>query len=378
MTQEQMTARCWAEIDLDIVRDNYRSARAMSGGALLIPVLKADAYGLGAAKVAKVLKAEGAGLFAVAEYLEAEEILDAAGADVLVMGVVPDAFLESAVMRGIVATLVDLRQARLLNETAARCRKPARAHIKLDTGLHRLGFSPEEAVSAAREIIMMPHVRIEGLFTHLALRSRTQDDLQIARLVSVADALRAEGLDYGMLHALDSIGMCLYPEYRFDAVRAGTWLYGAWHPSFPPDGCRLAVRLRARIVQVRTVPAGECLGYDSEHPLARDSVIATVACGYYDGIPRANACGCAVVRGARAPIAGLVMMDQMTLDVTGIPGVRPGDAATLYGDGISLLEASKWYGVNRNELIVRLSRRVKRVYAGGREEIPGALPLDLA
>ena len=364
MTPEQLTARCWVEIDLNVVRDNYHSARAMSGDALVIPVLKADAYGLGAAKIAQVLKAEGADFFAVAEYLEAEEIQDAAGVDVLVMGLTPDVFLESAVARGIAVTLADLRQARLLNETAARLGKTARAHIKLDTGLHRLGFSPEEAVSAAREIIGMAGVRVEGLFTHLALRSRELDDLQIARLTSVADALRAENLDFGMLHALDSIGMCLYPEYRFDAVRSGTWLYGAWHPSFPPDLCRLAARLCARITQMRTVPAGECLGYDSEHPLARDSVIATVACGYYDGIPRANASGFAVVRGVRAPIAGLVMMDQMTLDVTDVPGVKPGDAVTLYGDGISLLEASKWYGVNRNELIVRLSRRVKRVYVG--------------
>lgn len=359
-----MTARCWAEIDLNIVRENYRAACALCGDALLIPVLKADAYGLGAARIARVLKAEGANLFAVAEYLEAEEVQDAAGADVLVMGITPDAFLEAAVARGIAVTLADLPQARLLNGVAARLGRPARAHIKLDTGLHRLGFSPNEAVFAAREIISMPHVRVEGLFTHLALRARASDDLQIARLTAVADALRAEGLSFGMLHALDSIGMCLYPEYRFDAVRSGTWLYGAWHPSFPPDGCKLAARLRARITQVRSVAAGECLGYDSEHPLARNSVIATVACGYYDGIPRANACGYAVVRGVRAPITGLVMMDQMTLDVTDVPGVKPGDAATFYGDGISLLEASKWYGVNRNELIVRLSRRVRRVYVG--------------
>ncbi len=364
MTQEQMTARCWVEVDLDIIRDNYHRARKMSGDALVIPVLKADAYGLGAAKIAPVLKAEGARFFAVAEYLEAVEVQDAAGVDVLVMGLTPDVFLEDAAAREIVVTLVDLRQARLLNEIAARLQKTARVHIKLDTGLHRLGFAPEEAVCAVREISGMAHVRIEGLFTHLALRDRASDDLQVARLAAVASALREEYIDFGMLHALDSIGMCLYPAYRFDAVRSGTWLYGAWHPSFPPDGCRLAARFRARITQVRRVTAGECLGYDADHPLARDSVIATVACGYYDGIPRANACGYAVVHGVRAPIVGLVMMDQMTVDVTDAPNVRAGDAVTFYGDGISLLEASKWYGVNRNELIVRLSRRVRRVYIG--------------
>ena len=365
MTHEQMTARCWAEIDLGVIRRNYKTACALCEGARVIPVVKADAYGCGAARVARALADAGANLFAVAEYLEAEEVQDASGASVLVMGATPDAFLESAVVRGIVVTLFDLRGARLLSQCAAKAHATARAQIKLDTGLHRLGLSPGEAVPAIREMLRLPNLRVEGLYTHLALRNRASDDLQIARLTSVADELRAEGLDFGMLHALDSIGMAQYPEYRFDAVRAGAWIYGSFHKSFrDPALCPLAVTLRARITQVRPVPRGECLGYDDSHPLSRDSVIATVACGYYDGIPRANACGYAVMRGVRAPIAGLVMMDQLTLDVTGIPGVAPGDAVTLLGEGISLPEAASWYGVNRNELIVRLSRRVQRVYVG--------------
>lgn len=363
MTQDKRTARCWAEIDLDLIRHNYKTACAQSGKAKVIPVLKANAYGLGAVKIAQALCGVGADSFAVAAYEEAAEIKAVTDADVLVMGLTPDVFFPEAVETGVVVTLSDLRQARLLNDMAARVHKTARAQIKLDTGLHRLGFSPEEAVFAARQIIQMDNVRVEGMFTHLALRNREADDAQIARLLSVADALRKDGLDFGMLHALDSIGMVLYPAYRFDAVRTGVWIYGSQHRLFPDWSlCPLVVRFRARITQIRSVKAGACLGYDDAHPLARDSVIATVSCGYYDGLPRANASGYAVVRGVRAPIAGLVMMDQLTLDVTDVPGVSAGDAVTFYGDGISLLEASGWYGCNRNELITRLSRRVIRIY----------------
>ena len=132
------------------------------------------------------------------------------------------------------------------------------------------------------------------------------------------------------------------------------------------------MRVRARIAQLRWVKAGQCLGYDDEHPLKRDSLIATITCGYYDGMPRACARGYAVVRGVRAPVAGLVMMDQMTLDVTDVPGVTRGDAVTFLGDGISLLEASGWYGWNRNEMIARMSRRVPRVYSdSGKDRIRG-------
>lgn len=360
---EQLTARCWAEIDLDLVRHNYHTACRECPGARVIPVLKADAYGLGAAKVAKALTEAGVTLFAVAEYLEAVEVRQQSGQDVLVMGYTHPAFYEDAVEKGIVLTMPDLESARLLNEAAEKRGKTARIHVKVDTGLHRLGFDPETAVGAISEIAAMPFLRIEGLFTHLALRGEESDEKQMAYLLGIAGELRRRNVDYGMLHALDSIGMLLYPQYRLDAVRAGAWIYGSANRHFPhPERCPLPVKVCARIAQVRKVAKGECLGYDDEHPLPRDSVIATVACGYYDGIPRANNKGFAVVRGQRVPIAGLVMMDQMTLDVTDVPGAQAGDAVTFLGDGISLLEASQWYGWNRNELIARMSRRVQKIY----------------
>jgi len=192
-------------------------------------------------------------------------------------------------------------------------------------------------------------------------------DAQIARLEAVASALRAEGRTFGLLHACDSIGMVRYPNYRFDAVRTGAWLYGVVPSRYPnPDqACRLPVRFMTRVAQVRQVRAGEYLGYDEEHPLARDRVIATLSAGYADGYPRVNSAGEVEVRGRRAPIAGLLCMDQMMVDVTEIPGVEAGDPVTLLGDGISLEQYSAWTGCHRNELLSRIGRRVPRVYTRG-------------
>ena len=365
MTYEQLTARCWAEIDVDMVRHNYLTACEECADTLVIPVLKADAYGLGAAKMAPALWEAGCDLMAVAEYGEAEEIKDACPqADVFVMGYTHPALFEEALKRGVILTIQDTDAAEKLNAAAKNMNVTARVHIKLDTGLHRLGFAPDTAAESIAQIAKLENIRIEGIFTHLALRGRESDDMQLAKFDTVTQKLDDMGVKYGMKHALDSIGMLLYPERRMDAVRAGAWVFGSANRHFPnPEKCPLPMRLCARVTRVEKIAAGECLGYDDDHPLTRDSVIATVGCGYYDGVPRVCSKGYVVINGRRAPIAGLVMMDQLTVDVTDVPGVKQGDIVTFFGDGISLLEASGWYSWNRNELMARMSRRVKKIYA---------------
>lgn len=370
MDLAQATARCWLEVDLGAVEANYDSARRICGrGVRVIPVMKANAYGLGAAKLSRVLARRGAALFAVAELNEALELKAACGADALVLGMVAPGQMDEAIREGVVVTAYSVEAARALNDRAAMIGVPARAHIKLDTGLHRLGLDMDGAAKAALSICRMPWLRVEGLFTHLALRERAADEAQIARLLAVADALRGANADFGLLHACDSIGMVRYPQYRFDAVRCGAWLYGVVPSRYPnADGeCRLPVRLAAHVAQVRRVAAGEYLGYDEEHPLARDSVIATLTAGYADGFPRLNSVGAVAIRGRRAPVAGLVCMDQMTVDVTDIPGVRPGDEAALLGGGIGIDECAAWARANRNQLLSGIGRRVPRVYLRGGE-----------
>ena len=367
MDYRQATARCWAEIDLDIVASNYRAARRICGEAVqIIPVLKANAYGLGAARLSRLLSEEGATLFAVAELGEALEVRNACGRDALVLGMLSPEQMEAALAAGVIATVYDGDQAARLSDMAIKMNKPARVHIKVDTGLHRLGFDADDLSDITR-VFDLPGLRVEGLYTHLALRDAEGDARQIARFEAVANALRERHLNFGLLHAGDSIGMVRHPGYRYGAVRTGAWLYGVVPSGYPNSDhlCRLPVRFMARVAQIHWVGQGEYIGYDEDHPLARDRRIATLSAGYADGYPRVNNVGEAVIRGHRAPIMGLLCMDQMMVDVTDIPGVKPGDAVTLLGDGISLEQYSAWTGCHRNELLCRIGRRVPRIYLRG-------------
>ena len=364
-------SRCWVEIDLDVVESNYRSARALCGRDVqVIPVLKANAYGLGAAELSRLLFGLGARLFAVAELGEALEIRQACGGDALVLGMIAPGQMETAVREGVIVTVYDIDQARQLDAAATRVGKKARAHVKLDTGLHRLGFDVDR-IDDIDAVFELPRIQVEGLFTHLALREDSADAVQIGRFLRVAKALRERGRDCGLLHACDSIGMVRHPQWRFDAVRIGAWLYGVVPSRYPNANgeCRMPVRFKTRVVQVRNVAKGEYLGYDETHPLDRDRVIATLSAGYADGYPRVNNTGEVCVRGRRAPIAGLLCMDQMTVDVTGIPGVCSGDEVTLLGEGITLEQYSAWTGAHRNEALTRIGRRVPRVYIRGGEAV---------
>ena len=174
------------------------------------------------------------------------------------------------------------------------------------------------------------------------------------------------GLPTGLVHALDSIGMVRYPDEQMDAVRTGAWLYGVYPRGYAhPEESRLALTVKARVAQLHRVAAGECLGYDETHPLSRDSLIATISAGYIDGFPRLNGAGSVEIRGRRAPVAGLVCMDQMMADVTDIPGVAEGDEVILLGGGIGVDEYAAVAGLNRNESLARTGRRVPRVYVDG-------------
>lgn len=363
MTLDEARARCWAEVDIARLKENYHNALKHLTSAQLIAVLKADAYGLGAKKVAETLYGEGQRFFAVASYNEAEELY-ALGLDidVLVLGLMGDSQLDRAIEQGIVLTVFSGAYAGRVIAAARRAGKRARAHIKVETGLHRLGLMPEEVEGVAEMMEKSGVVSIEGLFTHLALRGYENDQRQFARLRFAKEALEKRGLSV-MTHALDSIGMVRYPEEQMDAVRTGAWLYGVYPRGYAhPEESQLTMTVKARVAQLHTVSAGECLGYDEDNPLSRDSVIATISAGYIDGFPRLNSIGSVEIRGRRAPVAGLVCMDQMMADVTDIPGVQEGDEVILLGGSIGVDEYASAAHLNRNESLARTGRRVPRVY----------------
>lgn len=369
MTYDEAVSRCWLEVDLDAIRENYLSAAALLGAKRTpIPVLKADAYGMGAAEVGRLLHREGARLFAVATGDEAERLMRQLpdGAKVLTLGLVGQAQMARLIAAGMPLTLYSEKQGRAIVQAAAALGRQAEAHVKVDTGLHRLGLDPETAAEIVAEIHSSGRVRIAGLFTHLGIHSAEMDREQTAKLRMVRDRLRGYGIEIPMLHAVDSIGMARYPEDHMDAARVGAWLFGVTpYDCERPELCRNVARFKARVSQVRAVKKGELVGYDDDHPLPADRVIATVSAGYADGFPRLAHGQAIEVRGERAQVLGLVCMDQLMADVTGIPGVEEGDEVVLVGGLIGLDEYARMGRLNRNEAWARIGKRVPRVYFEG-------------
>ncbi len=362
---EEAISRCWAEVDLTRLVLNYKNALAhLKKGTQLICVLKADAYGLGAPMVAKRLYKEGARIFAAASFNEAEQIYNTVPeSDVLVLGLMGEMQLIRAIGMGMLITVFSEKYAQTVIRAAQRIGRKARVHAKIETGLNRIGLLPESAAEQIQKMMNSGWIQLEGLFTHLALRDKDSDRRQIDLLKGVRDELKERGISVPMTHALDSIGMVRYPEDHMDAVRTGAWLYGVYPRRYAhPEESQLALTVKCRIAQIHSVKAGECLGYDETHPVKRDSVIATLSAGYIDGYPRQNSKGEVEICGKRAPIVGLVCMDQMMVDITDIPEAQEGDEVILLGGSIGVDEYAEWANLNRNESLARTGKRVPRVY----------------
>ncbi len=355
-------ARCWAEISQTGLIRNYREAESLlKPGVRLICVLKADAYGLGAVPVARMLWAAGARFFSVACFSEAQELIRAIpDAFVLVMGVTAPCELEEAIQRKVRLTAQSAEELQRISETACRLKRTAFVHVKLDTGLHRLGFTD---LSGLLPVLSLPSIEYEGLYSHLALRGPAQTESQCALFRAQAETLKAAGHTFPMVHLLDSIGLVRRPEDQYTHVRAGAFLYGNVPPDYAHfDRRQATVRLCARVTRVAVVPAGEGVGY-GEDPLPRDTLVATLSSGYVDGYPRLlSKSGQVEIHGRRAHVLGRICMDQMMVDVSDIPDVRPGDIAVLLGDGISLNEFAAWADMNRNEVTCMIGKRVPRIY----------------
>lgn len=362
MNLEEAASRCWLEVDLDALRRNYRSAAAQMAGSMVIPVLKANAYGMGAVEVARALKAEGARLFAVATADEAMQLLEHVdGIETLCLGLVGPESMARLIARGMPLTLYSPAQGAQIARTAERLGCVARVHVKVDTGLHRLGLESETAAETLSALCATGRIRPVGLYTHLAIHSPEADRIQVEALLSVREALAARGISIPLCHAVDSIGMARYPDLHLDAARTGAWLFGV-SPRNAPVPCENIARFRARVSQLRRVAAGALIGYDDDAPLTRDTLVATVSAGYIDGTPRRGNGWQVEVRGARANVLGIACMDQLMIDVTDVPGVCDGDVVTFVGGAIGVEEYARMGALNHNEAWARIGRRVPRIY----------------
>jgi alanine racemase len=366
-----------AEIDLSAIRDNLRAIRSLIGPAVeIIATVKADAYGHGAVPVARTLAAEGVKRFGVALVEEGVALREAGiPGEILVLGAVLPEQAPEIAERGFEMALSDIPFARRLDEVSRRQGgRPTGVHVKLDTGLGRLGFPAERALEAFRELAGLRGLRLLGAMTHFASADEADAGAaftrgQMAAFLKIREAAAAAGIRPPLWHAAGSAGILLHPDSHLDAVRPGIALYGGVPAAQLPPSTKLrqAMTLKTRILLVRDFPAGATLGYGRTFRTARPSRIASLPIGYADGFSRANSNkGQALVRGRRAPIVGRVSMDIVMLDVTDIPGAATGDEVVLYGRQgeaeISIVEAARTAGTISYELMTALTARVPRVY----------------
>ncbi len=362
VSYERATSRAWLEVSEDALLANYREMQSLcKPDTTMICVLKADAYGYGAQPIGRMLYRAGVRHFSAAcmeEALELKSVLPDAW--ILNMGVTPDVWLETAIRKGIRLTAGSLENARKIYEAAERLKIRAAVHIKIDSGLHRLGFLHEQADQALQ---YSEWIDFEGLYSHLALRSDEQSREQYQRFCAAADVFLKKGHSFRMLHLLDSIGLVKYRDWQMNAVRIGAALYGNMPPAYEHFERRRAVgRFCARITRIETIPAGEGIGY-GDMPLQLDTRVATLAVGYVDGYAKSlSHAGEVEIHGKRARVLGLVCMDQMMADVSAIPEALPNDIAVLLGDGITLNEFADRGDLNRNEATAMIGRRVPRIY----------------
>jgi alanine racemase len=374
----------WAEVDLARIRANVAALVRVVAPSALCAVVKADGYGHGAVPVARAALDGGAQWLAVALVEEGVELRRAGiEAPVLVLSQPPTAAWGDVVEHRLVPTVDTLAGAsalaerlRVMTEVALPPGSEPRdvgwpVHVKVDTGMHRVGASPDEVAALVAAVSESPELGFHGLWTHLAV-SESDDsfnDVQLERLEQVRRQLEAGGLVPGLVHAANSGGALLHPAGRLDLVRCGIAVYGyPPAPGLAPDvGLAPALSLVAHVSHVSRQPAGERVSYGRRYSLPADGYVATVPLGYADGVPRALSLsgGEVLIAGRRFPMAGAVTMDQLMVDCGEHP-VAPGDEVVLIGrQGDEEITAEDWAGLVGTisyEILCGVGPRVRRRY----------------
>lgn len=353
-------------IDLARLGRNMDAVRGMVGDEVAVmAVIKANGYGHGAVEIAPTLLKHGARYLAVARLEEALPLREAyPDAPLFVLGYTPDRLLETAVEQNIALTIFTAHQARLLSDAAQKRGRSATVHLKVETGFNRLGT---DDLDELRAILRMPRLNVEGIYSHLALKDRLSDEIQLKKFLHIVETLEAEGHAFRYRHIADSISAVDYPDFRLDMIRPGAILYGM--KGFESDCITVepVMSMQTRIARLRRLAPGEGVGYDLDWVAKRPSVIATLPFGYADGYPRAlGGRGYVTIRGQKCPLIGILCMDQCVADVTDVPGVTQGDEVLIYGDGsentLSVAQAAQLAGCNKNEILCRLTQRPARIY----------------
>lgn len=360
------------EINLEALSYNYRQMRQLIPSEVKIAaVVKANAYGHDLFEVSKTFELLGVDYIGVANIGEAVSLRKAGiHVPILVMGKTFEEDYDLAVKYEITLTVFELDDVRKLNLNASFDEKVTKVHLKFDTGFNRLGYkSADQLIEDLDEIKNYEFIKVEGLFTHLALKDVDSDDNQFDQFNALLAKIREKGITIPIKHICDSIGTIAYPNRLYDMVRLGAVLYGYCSRKTPFD-LMPVMSFKTSVAQVKTILPGEGVSYDYTFIAEKVTKVATLPVGYADGVPRnLSGVGHVVIAGKKAPIIGLICMDQMMVDVSDLDEVAVGDEVVIFDDqSPTLTELAKLAKTNRNELLSRIAIRVPRVILNGDEK----------
>jgi alanine racemase len=371
---EPVDRAVWSEVDLAAIRHNVRVLRDIAHPAGVLAVVKANAYGHGAVPVARAAVDAGASWLGVARVEEGVQLREA-GIDAPVLLLSEPSASAADTVIGYGLTPVVYTEAgidAIAKAVATSAGAPVDVHLKIDTGMHRVGCAPEDAVALAEHVVSHDELAFGGTCTHLAAADEPANPYtarQLAAFDAAVDAIAARGIGPGVVHAANSAAAIGYPAARYDLVRVGISVYGI-PPSPALEGradLRPAMALTAKVTFVKSLPAGTAVSYGLRYELSRPARIATVPAGYADGVPRnlGLAGGEVLIGGRRHPIAGVVTMDHLMVDVGDAP-VEPGAEVVLLGaqgdDEVTALEWARRLGTISYEIVTGIGARVPRQY----------------
>lgn len=372
--KEKIIRPVWVEVEAAAIRENLRRIKALAGPRRkVMAVVKAEAYGHGALKVAQLAMAEGINWFGVATPEEGIALRQAGvEANILVFAPLMPEQAPAYCQYDLIATVTTGAGAVALDREAARCRRKMRVHIKVDTGMGRIGFLPEQAGAEIEKLMALPHLVVEGLYSHFATADAA--DLSYARqqlrtFQGLVTDLEKRGIRIPLKHLANSGGLLNLPESYFDLVRPGLLLYGM----YPSPWChreklalRPAFRLKTKVVYVKRVPAGTGISYGQIYHTAKETTIATLPIGYADGwIRKLSGKARVLINGEYYPVVGTICMDQCMVEVGDAP-VQVGDEVVLIGrqggKEITVEEVAAHLDTINYEVVCQISARVPRIY----------------
>lgn len=370
--------RTWCEVSLDAITHNLNQFKSiLPEKTRVMAVVKADAYGHGVQEVSRALADSGADALAVAFIDEAMQLRkDGISIPIMVLGHTPVEYAGDLVDLEIIPTIYNFSSAKSVSNAAQRRNKIAKIHVKIDTGMSRIGYPYNEAVNketldAVLDLARLPNIEIEGIFTHFACADEIDNTLtkkQFARFCDLVEKLEQNGLYIPIKHVCNSAATMRFPEMHLDMVRIGISMYGLY-PSDIEYNLKLkpAMQLKTSITHIKTVEAGEVISYGATFQTSRKSSIATIPIGYADGFSRLLSNNARViVNGKFAPVVGRICMDQCMIDVTDVNNINIEDEVVLFGTkdnlSIPIEEVASAMGTINYELLCVIGRRIPRCY----------------